>query len=199
LKLRQEEKVSKLNKRKQKRDPRGGKSLASHWRDLTPGDRAILLQLIRTYGNLGYDIHMGVLPFISVSTAVKSVQLARQVTSTNKAVYVKLLQKLRGTTVDLSPMIKVRMVLRHARVVKRFGDWIKRGLRIPFAQKYQTTAGLKWSLPHQSYIDDNEAKVFPMFTLNHLKKIDGTWSEYELVCPKTHSNEMKNWLIAMCR
>lgn len=191
--------MSKLNKARSKRDPRGGKSMGQIWGTLTRQERAICLMVLRTFGNLGYDVHMGALPLMGVATVTKALHAARQSTNENRATYTRLLQKLNGTTVDSSKTVTMTVCLRHKKVVKRFGDWIKRGARIPFAQRHLTTAGLKWSLPAQSYVDDTEAKVWPMFTMNFERKVTKDWSVYSVVCPKMHSNTLKNWLNHYCR
>lgn len=191
--------MSKLNKSKTKRDPRGGKAMGELWDTLTQHERAMCLMVLRTFGELGYDIHMGHLPLMGVATVNRALQTARQMDDGNKATYLRLLRKLNGTTADTSKMLTMTMVLRHKKVVKRFGGTAERGARIPFTQRFQTTAGLRWSLPAQSYVDDTEAKVWPIFKMTFTRRIDKDWSEYMVVCPKLHSNVMKNWLNTYCR
>lgn len=189
----------KINKSKTKRDPRGGKSMGQLWSTLTSHERSMCLMVLRTYGELDYEVHMGMLPMFGVATVNRALHKARQADDGNKLTFIRLLRKLNGTTADTSKMVTITMALRHKKVVHRFGDTSGRGLRIPFTQRFQTTAGLKWSLPAQSYVPDNEAKVWPMFTMTFAKRIDKDWSVYEVVCPKLHSNVMKNWLNTFCR
>lgn len=187
-----------------KKSSKGDKAtIGSIWTDLTKMDRAVLLMLVNAESPINVDdgtpeVHMGTLPFVTISRAQRV--LKRSITGKEwKAFHLKLLKKLGGVSVDTSKTMQIGMTLRHKKVVKRFGDAKGRGLRIPFTQAFLTTAGLKWSLPKRSYVPDNEAKVFPMFNLKFVAKLDKDWSQYIIECPKEHSNELKNFLHRVCR
>ncbi len=187
----------KLNKAKQKRDPRGGKSMGQLWDALTPQERNLCVIVLREFG--GRDIHLGALPLMGVSTITQALHTARKNTSENRRAYTALLQKLNGTTVDGSKQERFVMNLRHKKVVARFGDYAERGTRIPFTQRFLTTAGLKAQAFTGHLVPNREAKVWPMFTMNFVKRVDKDWSSYNVTCPKLHGHVLRQWLNAYCR
>lgn len=162
------------------------RTLAVHLEQFSKKEKLYLCWCL-SFQNLGYDVHPGVLPFITADVALGAIEhstarLAAQVRQKLKRLY------------DIGESMQFSMYLNHNKVFRRFGPNPERGHAIRLAPKRRVTVGVKWSLPHKDYIPDKDVLVTPHVKLEK----DGGGCRWQITCDRRYYNVVAKYLMDYC-
>lgn len=154
---------------------------------LSANEKAVLTGCIRDHtGRL--EIHVGLLPFIGLTTAREAVVKATSVKPTSKILKALLYKVLPIRQAETDTF---NLHLDDGKVAKRFGRHPELGKLLP--NKTKVTVGVRWSLPLKDYEPDDDVLVSHTMALTPIKK--GLW---RVSVHKKLAGQATRWLLDYC-
>lgn len=169
------------------------RTLAVHLEALKPVEKGLIVWALNATNHLGYAVHQGMLPFITVDDALTVLTIYGGSTQHGKHISANIRSELRGAY-GISEAVSWSMKLDTKKVSRRFGAHPERGHTIPQVQKKRVTVGVKWSLPKKDHVPDDDVLVAPHVVLRPLYQ-KGWW---EISCEKRYRNHVTTFLLDYC-
>ncbi len=168
-------------------------TLAQHLDQLDHNEKLVLMFAINANNVLGYQIHMGMLPFVSVVQAWGAAHMQIGIAGpTRHRILAGVREKLLKWG-KLNDMSQFAMYLDDAKMARRFGAHPERGHALYQLPKKRVTVGVRWNLPKKVHEPDDDVHVAPHIGLQCLSK--GKWL---VTCPAKHEWEVRRYLNETC-
>lgn len=90
------------------------------------------------------------------------------------------------------------MILRDAKVLKHFGAHPERGKPMRMLALKRVTVGVRWSLPKQDYVPDDDVLVTPSVALKPVSHPVKGCRTYHIQCEPRHLEKVTMWLADNC-
>lgn len=175
------------------------RGLVRYWGLLDVQDRALLCLVVNAHGELGYDVHQGLLPFVNINVATVCLHKAIENQPDRTKVFLRIIAKI-ADAADPRDRITWTLSLKAAKVNKKCSPSFDKGMRVPYVAPQKVTAGLKWSLARQAYVPDDDTMVSPMFFMSLVeRRAFNGWSIYAVTCQKRHRAVITDYLLKECR
>ena len=171
-------------------------TLAAHLDKFTDREMGLIMWALNKTDSLGYEVHKGILPFVSIAKIMVALEFYGNATLAGKRIKATIQGKLR----DIYKITEAKswlMSLNSAKVVRRFGSHPERGHNIPLSgtNKKKVTVGVRWSLPKRDYEPDDDVLVTPHVVI---KPVHGKRDMFEVTCDPKHYEHVTNWLLQYC-
>ncbi len=166
------------------------RTLGAHLTQFKPQEKGLIVWALNTTNLLGYQVHLGMLPFVKAETALEALGIFSNVS--NKAIAAATKAKLKQAY-NIGSSVSWNMRLDNAKIIKRFGAHPERGHNIPCVAKKRVTVGVRWSLPKRDHVPDDNVLVQP-----HLKlePVMAYW--WRVTCEKRYRDHVHMWLLDNC-
>jgi len=170
------------------------RTLAAQLEKLKPIEKGYLVWVLNGSNHLGYEVHLGMLPFVSVDDALEALSKYGGSTSTGKITSANVRAKLKAAY-GIGGHVTWSIKLNDAKVVKRFGAHPERGHKIQGVSKKRVTCGVRWSLPKRRHVPDDDVLVAPHVTL-HPATLPGWWN---VTCETKYREKVTMYLVDHCQ
>lgn len=169
------------------------RTLAVHLEKLKPKEKGLIVWALNMTKHLGYEVHMGMLPFIKVDDALVVLAIYGGSTQNGRQIGAQLKSKLRQAY-GVSDSVTWTMPLNTQKIAQRFGPHPERGHAIPYVAKKKVTVGVRWSLPKRNHEPDDDVLVTPHVVLRP-SYTKGWW---EVSCEKRYREHVTRYLLDYC-
>lgn len=135
---------------------------------LNQDDRLICCHAVQVLGNGSPDMHMGLLPFVRISTVQTALlyTLGRRKAAINEKL--NQVKHLYATRKRAGYLKTEGLWLDNAKVARLFGSRPERGHPMRLLGIKKVTVGVRWSLPHKDYVPDDDVLVVPAIALKNI-------------------------------
>lgn len=168
-------------------------TIGYHLDKLKPVERNLLMFALNHNNTLGYQIHLGMLPFVKVESALMALTSYDGIACAMKGKRIARQLKMKLGSGPASSAVNFVMYLNDKKIAKRFGAHPERGHKIPFVGKKRVTCGVRWSLPKRDFEPDRDVLVQPHVVL--VKLYNGQW---RVTCEGKHRQAVERFLCDYC-
>lgn len=167
-------------------------TIQSVLRRLSPTEQQIICNSLNVSKNTN-EYHRGMLPFVKLTEAAEALHQTYS-NGEKRRLHAKIIEKIlkKGNSVSFF------MYLSPYKVGRQFGENPEIGVRIPGATPKRVSVGMRWSLPKQCNVVDDNVYVMPHVSLKLAKAISGLCGRYIVTVEKKHRTIASQWLSDTC-